>query len=75
MYNKSVFIEIKEGIVWSSVPKGIKGNIYLKLIKNYHFGDINIFWKDISENVINRVNNFYNLPSENSKISLKNSNR
>ena len=75
IYNKSVFIEIKEGIVWSSVPKGIKGNIYLKLIKNYHFGDINIFWKDISENVINRVNNFYNLPSENSKISLKNSNR
>ena len=39
----------------------IKGNLLLKLIRNYHFGDVNIFWKDISENAKIRVENFYNL--------------
>ncbi len=61
IYPKSVSIEIYDGLLWSSVPRGIKGNIILKLIRNYHFGDINIFWKDISENAKNRVNSFFNL--------------
>ena len=39
----------------------IKGNFLLKLINNYHFGDVNLFWKDISENAKNRVESFYNL--------------
>ena len=53
--------EINDGLLWSSVPRGIKGNFFLKLITNYHFGDVNIFWKDISENAKIRVENFYNL--------------
>ncbi|MAU31283.1 MAG: hypothetical protein CMC36_05185 [Flavobacteriaceae bacterium] len=61
IYPNSVFIEIYDGLLWSSVPKGIKGNYLLKLIRNYHFGDINIFWKDISENAKIRVDSFYNL--------------
>ena len=61
IYPNSVYIEINDGLIWSSVPRGIKGNLFLKLIRNYHFGDVNIFWKDISENAKIRVENFYNL--------------
>ena len=61
IYPNSVHIEINDGLLWSSVPRGIQGNLLLKLIRNYHFGDVNIFWKDISENAKIRVENFYNL--------------
>lgn len=61
IYPNSVAIKIYEGLLWSSVPRGIEGNILLKLVKNYHFGDVNLFWKDISINAKNRVNNFFNL--------------
>lgn len=64
IYPKTVKIEIYDGIVWSSVPRGVKGNLFLKLINNYHFGDINLFWKDISENARTRVNSFFNLKSD-----------
>ena len=46
-HQKGLYIEINDGLIWSSVPRGIKGNFFLKLIRNYHFGDVNIFWKDI----------------------------
>ena len=61
IYPNSVKILIYDGLLWSSVPKGIKGSLLLKLIKNYHFGDVNLFWKDISENAKKRVESFYNL--------------
>ena len=61
IYPNSVDIVIYDGLLWSSVPKGIKGSLLLKLIKNYHFGDVNLFWKDISENAKKRVESFYNL--------------
>ena len=61
IYSNSIHIQIYDGLLWSSVPKGIKGNFLLKLINNYHFGDVNLFWKDISENAKNRVESFYNL--------------
>ena len=61
IYSNSVYIQIYDGLLWSSVPKRIKGNFLLKLINNYHFGDVNLFWKDISENAKNRVESFYNL--------------
>lgn len=61
IYSNSIYIQIYDGLLWSSVPKRIKGNFLLKLINNYHFGDVNLFWKDISENAKNRVESFYNL--------------
>lgn len=60
IYPNSIYLEIYDGLLWSSVPKGIKGSFLLKLIRNYHFGDINLFWKDISENAKIRVESFYN---------------
>ena len=61
IYPRSIKIKIYDGLVWSSVPKNIKGSTLLKLISNYHFGDVNLFWKDISENAKLRVDSFYNL--------------
>ena len=61
IYPRSIKIKIYDGLVWSSVPKNIKGSALLKLISNYHFGDVNLFWKDISENAKLRVDSFYNL--------------
>ena len=61
IYPNSVSVSIYDGLLWSSVPKGIKSNFILKLTNNYHFGDINLFWKDISINARNRVNSFFNL--------------
>jgi hypothetical protein len=35
--------------LWATVPK-IPSRFFLSFIKNYHFADINLFWKDISVN-------------------------
>ena len=68
IYSKSVKIKIEDGIIWSNVPRKIPNRILLSLIKNYHVGDINFFWKDISDNAEVRVKNFYNLSSEKIKM-------
>jgi hypothetical protein len=41
-------------MLWSSLPK-IKKRSLLSFIKNYHFADINLFWKDIQENAVQRT--------------------
>ena len=68
IYAKSVKIKVEDGIIWSNVPRKIPNRILLSLIKNYHVGDINFFWKDISENAEVRVENFYNFSSKNIKM-------
>jgi hypothetical protein len=59
---------MEDGIIWSNVPRKIPKRILLSLIKNYHVGDINFFWKDISENAVIRTQNFYNLSSKKIKL-------
>ncbi len=68
IYSKSVKIKVEDGIIWSNVPRKIPNRIVLSLIKNYHVGDINFFWKDISENAVTRVENFYNFSEKNIKM-------
>ena len=58
IYSKNVRIKVYDGIVWSTIPKKASKNIFFRLINNYHFADINLFWKDISENASNRVKYF-----------------
>jgi len=58
LYPKSLKIELVDGILWTSLPE-IPGRIFLSLIKNYHFADINLFWKDIEQNAIARVESWY----------------
>jgi hypothetical protein len=49
MYTQALKIEITDGIVWSTNPK-FPLRFFMSFIKNYHAGDINLFWLDIKEN-------------------------
>lgn len=54
MYSQALKIEITDGMVWSSNPK-FPLRLFMSFIKNYHAGDINLFWQDIKENVALRT--------------------
>ena len=58
IYKKALDIEITDGLVWSSNPK-FKKRFLMSFIKNYHAGDINLFWQDIRENSILRVKEYF----------------
>lgn len=57
IYPNSLYTKEIDGILWSSLPK-IKNRFLLSFIKDYHFADINLFWKDIEENAVLRVQNW-----------------
>ncbi|MDA9773555.1 DUF3089 domain-containing protein [Saprospiraceae bacterium] len=50
--------QIHKGILWVSKPKFKGSALYVK--KNYHRGDINLFYMNIRENAANRVGVFHN---------------
>lgn len=58
IHPKSLSIKVIDGLLWTTLPL-IPGRFFLSLIQNYHFADINLFWKDIEENAIKRVNKWY----------------
>jgi len=58
LYPKSLKIEVTDGLIWSSVPKFPK-RFAMSFIKNYHVGDINLFWQDIKENVALRTKTWF----------------
>ena len=60
IYSNVLKVEVSDGILWSTVPK-IPGRIFLSLVKNYHYADINLFWLDISKNSQKRVDQWYSL--------------
>ncbi len=60
IYPKSLDVQIINGILWSTLPK-IKKRFFLSFIKNYHFADINLFWKDIEENAVLRTQEWIKL--------------
>jgi hypothetical protein len=43
----------------------IPGRFFMSFVKNYHFADINLFWKDIEQNAIRRVRAWHNKCSAN----------
>ncbi|MGB1043402.1 MAG: DUF3089 domain-containing protein, partial [Tenacibaculum sp.] len=49
MYSKALKVEITDGMVWSTNPK-FPMRFFMSFMKNYHVGDINLFWQDIKEN-------------------------
>ncbi len=54
IYPNALRLEVVDGLIWSTVPK-LPKRFFLSLIKNYHFADINLFWKDIEKNAVDRV--------------------
>jgi hypothetical protein len=63
IYPKSLSVKVNDGILWTSLPD-IPGRFLLSLIRNYHFADINLFWKDIELNAISRVDAWYQKKSD-----------
>ena len=55
IYPNALEVQVIDGLIWSSVPK-IPKRFFLSFVKNYHFADINLFWKDIEKNAMDRVN-------------------
>lgn len=49
IYKNALKIEVTDGLVWSTNPK-FPARFFMSFLKNYHVGDINLFWKDIQEN-------------------------
>ena len=63
IYPKTLSVRVIDGLLWTTLPQ-IPGRFFLSLIENYHFADINLFWKDIEENAIVRVNAWYQKKSD-----------
>ena len=57
IYDKALKIEVSDGLVWSSNPK-FPMRLFMSPIKNYHSGDINLFWQDVKENAALRLNTY-----------------
>ena len=51
IYSQSVSVKVIDGLLWTTLPK-VPKRFLMSFIKNYHFADINLFWKDIEENSI-----------------------
>lgn len=59
IYPRSLSVKKTDGMLWSTLPK-IKNRFLLSFIKNYHFADVNLFWKDIQENAVLRTQKWLN---------------
>jgi len=57
IYDKALRIEVADGLIWSSNPK-FPLRFFMSFLKNYHAGDINLFWQDVRENAVLRVRRY-----------------
>lgn len=55
LYKNALKIEVTDGLIWCTNPK-FPFRFFMSFKKNYHVGDINLFWKDIQENAVLRAN-------------------
>jgi len=54
MYKNALKIELIDGMVWTTLPR-FPHRFFAMFKKNYHIGDVNLFWKNIQENAEIRV--------------------
>ena len=57
LYTKALKVNVKDGVLWTSLPH-FPYRLFLIGKKRYHEGDINLFWEDIRENAIIRVQSY-----------------
>ena len=57
MYKNSFVTHIGNGVIWISTPH-FPYRYLTFLMRNYHMGDINLFWEDIKENSLLRVQSY-----------------
>ncbi len=54
LYKQALQVQITDGLVWSTNPK-FPWRFFLSFRRNYHIGDVNLFWLDIRENAELRI--------------------
>ena len=60
VYKKSVKIEYTDHAIFLKIPRvNIFKTILFSFLKDYHKGDINLFWEDIRINAIDRVESYF----------------
>lgn len=57
IYKKALKIEVKDGLIWATNPK-FPMRFFMSFMKNYHVGDLNLFWEDIRDNAVLRTQTF-----------------
>lgn len=62
VYTRTQGARIHKGVVWIDKPKFPFSFLYTK--RNYHAGDINLFYIDIRKNVQDRIDHFLRLQSQ-----------
>lgn len=58
IYSQSITVQVTDGLLWVSVPK-VPKRFFIRFISDYHFGDINLFWEDITINAQQRIDTFW----------------
>jgi len=49
IYDKALKLQVTDGMLWTTLPR-FPLRVFIMFKKNYHIGDVNLFWKDIQEN-------------------------
>jgi hypothetical protein len=57
IYKQALEVYVKDGILWTSLPH-FPYRLLVLAKKRYHAGDINLFWEDIRENAVLRVESY-----------------
>jgi hypothetical protein len=57
LYDESFNTHLSDGVVWISLPHFPYRYLSFSM-KNYHVGDVNLFWEDIRQNAILRANTY-----------------
>ena len=57
LYEKCLEVEKVNGMLWVSLPE-VPKRFWMSFIKDYHRFDITLFWEDIRQNALERVERF-----------------
>ena len=58
VYKKTTDAQIHENVIWVRKPKFPWSFLYSA--KNYHIGDLNLYYMNVRENIGQRINNYFN---------------
>ena len=59
IYDKCLEVEKINGMLWVSLPK-VPKRFWMSFVKDYHRFDVSLFWEDIRQNALQRVEAFNN---------------
>ncbi len=63
MYENAFTTYLIDGGIWITKPN-VPFRSLSAALKDYHVGDVNLFWEDIKQNSKERLKNWFNIHSE-----------